>query len=387
MKEKIRNIIILFGSTLSVMAGAVITPILPAMTEHFSNVEDVEFLTKMMISLPPLFISIFSPISGYLLERFNRKPVLISSAILYGIAGTSGFYLNNIELILIGRALFGIAISGIVAGFIVVIGDLFNGPNMNKFIGIQAAAMSFGGVAYLLLGGKLGDYNWTYPFLAYLSSFALALSLILFLPETKKKVEKVELTKIRFTKSILIINITAGFVMVLYIMVPTQLPFLITSNFEGITASNIGKYLSIWIFFSSAASLFYSKLRKYFSFTLIYSIGFFIWALGHLFIYYSTTEIILFIALGLIGIGNGLVIPNLKADLLAESPSQERGRHSGFLTMSLYTGQFFSPIIVQPLIGTWNISTIFLMFGFLALFISSCFIVFNYFSTKSNIIQ
>ncbi len=387
MKEQIRNIIILFGSTLSVMAGAIITPVLPQMTEHFSNHSNIEFLTKLMISLPPLFIALFSPIAGYLLERFGRKPVLLASALLYGLAGSSGFYLDSIELILIFRALFGISISGIVTGFIVVIGDLFKDSKMNKFIGLQGAAMSFGGVAYLLIGGKLGDYSWEYPFLVYLVSFLLAIGLIIFLSETKSKTEKKELTNVRFTKPIILINITAGYVMVLYLMVPTQLPFLITNNFEGLTASNIGIFLSIWILFSSLASLIYSKLRKIISYSNVYSIGFFIWAIGHLLIFYSTTEIMLIVALIFIGFGNGLVVPNLKAHLLAESPSMERGRHSGFLTMSFYIGQFFSPILVQPLLLWFDISIIFVVFGIFTLFTSVFFFINEQLLKKSNLIQ
>ncbi|MCX8055918.1 MAG: MFS transporter, partial [Ignavibacteria bacterium] len=118
MKTTIRNAVILFGSTLSVMAGAIVTPVLPYITRNFSNIDNIEFLTKLILSLPPLFIAIFSPVSGYLFEKFGRKPILIIAAILYGIAGTTGYYLNDIYFILVGRAFLGIAISALMTGFI-----------------------------------------------------------------------------------------------------------------------------------------------------------------------------------------------------------------------------------------------------------------------------
>ena len=104
-KEFFRNTVILLGSTMSVMAGASIAPALPEMTDYFSEVENAEILVKIMLTIPSLFIALFSPVAGIILDKYGRRLPLLLSTILYGIAGTSGFYLDNLYLILLGRAI------------------------------------------------------------------------------------------------------------------------------------------------------------------------------------------------------------------------------------------------------------------------------------------
>lgn len=354
----------MLGSTLSVMAGAAITPALPEMSAFFSEVPNVEFLTKLMLSIPPLFIALFSPVAGYLFERYGRKPVLIVSAVIYGISGTSGFYLDNIYLILIGRALMGVSIAGLMTGFIVVVGDLFKGDKMSKFIGIQGAVMSLGGVVYLLLGGLLADIRWNIPFLIYSIAFFVALGLFFLLDETRSVSKGMKMEKVKFSRETLIVNATAMLVMIFYLMVPTQLPFLMRLNFPEFSPSKIGMFIAIWIFFSSLASITYSKLRRRLNFNAVYILGFAIWAFAHLLLFFSANLALFTFALILAGVGNGLVVPNLKAHILDKATAEQRGRHSGFLTMSLYIGQFLSPILVQPLLYWMDIKTVFVMFGF-----------------------
>ncbi len=377
MKTTIRNAVILFGSTLSVMAGAIVTPALPYITYDFSDIDNIEFLTKLILSLPPLFIAIFSPISGYLFERFGRKPILIFAAILYGIAGTTGYYLNDIYLILVGRALLGIAISALMTGFIVVLGDLFEGEKRNKFIGIQGAIMSFAGVIYLLLGGLLADINWNVPFITYAVSIIVGILLLFFLDETCRASETKQRVHFSFNLKTSLIYLSAIFVMICYLMVPTQLPFLINSQFPDFPASKIGLLIAIWIMFSSISSLFYPKIKNRVAFRYVYMIGFAIWGFGHLLVLFSSNLVLLVSSLIFSGLGNGLVIPNLKSHILAHSTENNRGINSGLLTTSLYVGQFLSPIVVQPLFQYANISQIFPIFGILILVISFVYIFAN----------
>lgn len=87
---------LLFTSTLTVMAGATIAPSLPDMRNYFSSVENADYLVRLVLTLPALFIVIGSPISGVIIDRFGRKPLLAASVLLYGLAGSSGFVLNSL---------------------------------------------------------------------------------------------------------------------------------------------------------------------------------------------------------------------------------------------------------------------------------------------------
>jgi hypothetical protein len=49
---------LLFVSTLTVMAGATIAPSLPAMRQFFASVNNADFLVRLVLTAPALFIAI-----------------------------------------------------------------------------------------------------------------------------------------------------------------------------------------------------------------------------------------------------------------------------------------------------------------------------------------
>ncbi len=105
------KIALLASSSLTVMSGATIAPSLPAMQDHFASVANAQLWVRLVLTIPALFIVIGSPIAGVIVDRLGRKPLLVVSAVLYGLAGCSGFFLNSLFAILAGRALLGLAVA------------------------------------------------------------------------------------------------------------------------------------------------------------------------------------------------------------------------------------------------------------------------------------
>lgn len=378
-KTNLRNAVILLGSTMSVMAGASISPALPEMKEYFSDIPSAEILVKIMLTVPSLFIALFSPFAGKLLDKIGRKPLLIFATVLYGIAGTSGFFLDNLYLILIGRAFLGIAVAVIMTGYITVIGDLFSAERLNKFFGIQAAFMSFGGVLFLAVGGLLADIQWHYPFLIYLFAFLILPGLFIFLKETKKKTEqkkKVRLfPKELFHKKIQIYFL-AFLTMAVFLMITVQLPFLLKETSQ-ISNSNIGFLMALWILFSALTSLFYKNIKSKFSYYLIFSIAFIIWGIAYIGLALTSNYLLIILCLILSGIGNGLTLPNIKVLLISSIKEEFRGRAVGVLTMGFYFGQFFSPILFSLVIFNATIQAGFLIWGSILLALSIFYAIYN----------
>jgi len=383
---KLRNLFILLGSTLSVLQGAIVAPALPKISEHFAGIENIEFLSKLILAISPLFLALFSPFAGNLLEKYGRKRVLIIASILYAFAGTTGFYLDNIYLILVGRALLGMTISALMSGFIVVLGDLYKGDELNKYMGIQGALMSFGGMLFLIIGGILAEISWNLPFIGYLFSLVIAVGLLFFLDETKPNNTteiKNKPSKIVLNKDIIMLNVMAFCVMAIYLMIPTQLPFLLVKLFS-LSNKEIGGYLALWIFSSSLASISYSKVRKLLSNKQIYMFGFLIWSIGYLILFSSNSIMMILIGLFFSGVGNGYVIPNLKTELLEKVSEFQRGKQSGLFTASLYFGQFFSPILIQPIIKSFNIQFPFLIISIILILFTLLYFFLNKKAVNNN---
>ena len=160
------------------MSGATVSPSLPAMKQQFESAIPFQggfanadpdlrtTLVKLVITLPALFIVIGSPIAGIVVDKFGRKPLLLITAVLYGFAGSSGLFLESLPAILVGRAVLGLAVAGVMVSATTLIADYYSGPARAAFMGLQAGFMGLGGVVFLTLGGALAQQNWHYPFLS-----------------------------------------------------------------------------------------------------------------------------------------------------------------------------------------------------------------------------
>lgn len=71
-KVFMRNLTILVGGTTTILAATIISPILPEMTTVFADVPNVDFLVKLALTLPALFIAISAPFVGFLLDKKGR---------------------------------------------------------------------------------------------------------------------------------------------------------------------------------------------------------------------------------------------------------------------------------------------------------------------------
>lgn len=131
------------------MVGAIIAPSLPQIERIFSNIDNIALLTQLVLSIPAIFTALFSPVFGFLADKWRRKKLLISSLVLYALRGFPGFVLNDIYLILIGRTLLEISVAGIMMISSTLIGDYFIGSERNKFLDLHGTFMGFDGVLFI----------------------------------------------------------------------------------------------------------------------------------------------------------------------------------------------------------------------------------------------
>jgi MFS family permease len=337
------------------MAGATIAPSLPGMEKRFSElgVANAELLVRLVLTFPALFIVIGSPIAGIIIDKFGRKPLLAASALLYGLAGSSGVYLESIELILVGRALLGLAVAGIMTSATTLITDYFTGQSRASFIGLQAAFMGFGGVLFLSLGGRLADLNWHAPFSIYLFALLLFLPIIFYLYEPdrgQRSAPQSSQTETSSTPTILLVTILATAIasQLIFYLIPTQLPFYLKSLLQA-TASQSGLAIAFGMLFSAFASIAYGWIRSRLHFVQIMILVCGLMGVGYCIIGNASSYPIVLLGLAILGLGLGLVMPNLTVWLSSIVPDRQRGRALGWLSSCLFLGQFLSPVVSQPL--------------------------------------
>jgi MFS family permease len=372
---------LLFASTLTVMSGATIAPSLPAMRSQFAEVEQVELLVRLVLTIPALFIVISSPIAGWVVDRLGRKPLLIVSTALYGLAGSSGFYLNSLPAILSGRALLGLAVGGIMVCATTLIADYYVGAARASFLGLQAAFMGLGGVLFLSTGGFVADLNWRFPFLIYLFAWLLLPTMLWSLYEpvrlstgkTGQVAKDAATTSVNLTYLLTLVFGVATLTQIIFYLIPVQLPFYLQTL--GVTkATQSGLAIAFSTLFSSLSSIAYGKLKQRLDFLSILIISLVLIGLGYVVVGFANSYGQVLVGLPIAGLGLGLLMPNLNVWVSAEVPDAFRGRALGGLTTFFFLGQFLSPIVSQPFNQQVGLAATYSLAGVLLLVVAGAFL-------------
>ncbi|WP_319419851.1 MFS transporter [Pleurocapsa sp. FMAR1] len=359
---------LLLISTLTVMAGAAIAPSLPAMEKHFADVENAEYLVKLALTIPALFIALFSFIVGMSINRIGRKRLLLFSTLLFACAGSAGFILNSLWAIILSRALLGMSAAGTMTGVMTIISDYYPGQKRASFMGLQAAAMGLGGMVFAAVGGISADFNWRFPFLIYILAFFVFIltAIALYEPEEDKHENNKKLAFVLPKESIGIIYGLGLIYMVAYYLIFVQLPFYLL-EISNASAAQSGIALAVSTLAGAIASSQYGAIKKRLDFSIIIIIAFALTAVGQFIMGFGDSYRVELCGLIIAGVGFGLVMPNFSNWLATIVPNHFRGRVLGGLTTFLFLGQFISPIISQPIVNvvgfsnTYSLSAILLL--------------------------
>ncbi|WP_433328277.1 MFS transporter [Spirillospora sp. CA-294931] len=357
---------ILAAAMLTIMAPAIISPSLPAMREVFADTSGADLLVRFALTVTSLAIAVSAPVAGLVADRLGRRPLLVSSLVLYAISGTAGFFVTDLYLLLVTRALLGIAVGAIMTAVSATITDWFDGPRRASFLGLQQAFASLGGVVFLPLAGLLASVSWRAPFWIYLASAgvaALAIRALRQEPPVKRTPASGPSRPRRSgtTGGILGMYALALVATLAFYMAPTQLPFLLSSHGGGpiLTGAVIaGSTLS-----SAIGALAFPALRRRLRPATITTVSIALLGAGWLLV--GTADAVAQIAAGLLvgGVGVGFVVPNLNLRLSELAHPHQRGRVLSGLVTGIFLGQFLSPLVVQPLVQSTGIAAAFTWTG------------------------
>jgi MFS family permease len=375
---------LLLVSSLTIMSMITISASLPDMTNAFSDIPNGKKLVKLVLSFPGLFIALSAILAGVIIDKYGRLKLLGLSLILYAVGGSSGYWLDNIYLILVGRALLGISVGISMTIVTTLIADYYQGQSRQKFAGLQIAVMSLGGIVFITLGGILADISWRVPFLLYLFSLVVLPFVYLFLKEPSNLPEiKSDNKLVKSPTIIWFVFINVMLMWILFFIIPVQIPFHLKSI--GIEKNTlIGIAIASSTFFSAIGAISYSKIKNMFGFKQIFGIGYFLMALAFVCVSYGNSYTMVMVAMLLAGLGMGLMIPNANIWVMQLAPPEIRGREIGRLTTFWFMGQFLSPIILLPFLDSISHSQLFFVLACVLLGLSIFLFTFYFASRKTK---
>lgn len=344
--------LLLVGS-LVVMATAVIAPGLPALEAHFAEDPRVAYLVPLVLTMPALVIAVAAPLAGYVLDRFERKPIVLAALAGFVGFGTAGALADSLEVLLATRAALGLSVAFLMSGFNAMVGDLFSPAARGAFIGRQIGANSVISLAMILAGGVLAELSWRGAFLVYPLAAPLVLMFAVLVPRAARGSAVANAGPAAHGQgawaAIAGVYLLAALCPLFFFILPTQSPFLIRSDHGG-SASLIAVAIGVATIAVLPASLLFARLRQGLSPWTLFALGFGVLGAGFLVQGLAPSLAWLVAGMGVSGFGFGLVMPNLSTTLLSVAPALLRGRLSGGLVSAIFIGQFLSPLVSHPLV-------------------------------------
>jgi len=357
--------VVLASATLTIMAGSLIAPVLNLMRDGLGIAPSS---VGLIITTHGLFMALFSPLMGSIIDREGARRPYIVALIVYGLAGGSGLLINSYWVLLVSRACLGIALAGIFTAINVLILNTYEGTERDRIMGWRGSAQSFGGVIWPLIGGALGGFSWHLPFAIYMLAIPIGLAAMAALAEPEihrkggpRKDDGTSVFKVFGESPVLYVIYGLMFfanilLYVLVIFLPQLLEtFGISSTFR------IGLFLTAMTGSAGATSLVYGAIRSRLSYRTIAMIAAALWTVAFVSISRGTSSLMIALSVSLLGVGHGLVMPTVMVWIGKVVPSSFRGRFSSYLGTFGFIGQFLSPILFAPVFMLVGLRNVFLV--------------------------
>lgn len=131
-----------------------VQPLLPLLASHFAV---SAASSSLALSLTTLSLALCLLVSGGLAESWGRKPVMGLALTLACLLGLACVTVQSWSLLLVLRALLGLALSGLPALAMAYVGEEFDPESLPAAMGLYIGGTALGGLLGRLLSGLLSD--------------------------------------------------------------------------------------------------------------------------------------------------------------------------------------------------------------------------------------
>jgi MFS family permease len=354
----LQGILLLLPITMAVMGLIILVPVLPGIMAHFKDVEGVQYLVPLMLTLPALCVALLSPIAGIVVDFLGRRKTCIGALFVYAIVGILPMVLQSLTAIIISRAVLGAAEALIVISSTTLIGDYFHGREREKWLANQTAVASLASIVLALLGGALGSFGWRAAFAAYGVSILFAVCLIIWTWEPRKSDEPVAEradAKASFPwRTILPISLLAIFGGTMFFNMQIQVSNMLSGYYNISSPSALGLYSGLAGLSVAGGTLLYRQFTARFFVPTQLLIAFGLLGLSYVLMNHAPTSGQFTAWLIVNQIGSGMLLPALVVWAMGRLPFEVRGRGTGLFMSGWWLGQPLSSQAVAFMRGQFD---------------------------------
>lgn len=335
---------ILSISLLTVMAGAAMAPALGVIRSHFADQSNL--MVQLIVSLPALTIIVTNIFFPLLCRLMRTRTLAVLGLFMYIIFGTGAFFVDNIWLVLLLRALLGVSVGMIMPLSTGLLAYYFPPEDQPRLMGLAAFMSQMGGVIATLLSGLLANINWNASFLVYLLGLPALVLVAVNLPNDRlqsgsPKMDRSSSLK-RFAPSVIGMYLQ----MLLFFIFPTNFAITARAN-EALTGTDITLIMVGLDVIAAVIGVVFGWMMKNmgqsvkYMAPLTFMVGYTLFAMG------TETPLLLSGAF-FVGLANGVGMPYLNTIASMKGGKDAATTVMPLMSAAMYLGQFTSPLIVSP---------------------------------------
>jgi MFS family permease len=182
--------VVILSISIFVLGATALSPALANISTVFKDASAQTIM--LLVTLPSITLVFGSLVFSKLSDYLSRRGLFSLGVVLFLIGGLTPYFMNDLTMILVMRAILGLGIGLLFPLSTVLITDFFEGSERGTVMGLQSIFINIGGIVFPLLGGLLCATGWQNTFLAYLVGIVLFLFVYTYLPEPAKVIQVLE---------------------------------------------------------------------------------------------------------------------------------------------------------------------------------------------------
>jgi len=338
-------------------------PALPQLAHYFGAGSHGELVAQLTLTISALGMMVGALASGWIVDRFGYRYVLLGALLCYGVLGSGGLVLQGATALLASR--FGVGFVGacLVTTCVTLIAAQYEGHRRARVLGISGAMASGISLVAMLIGGSLARYGgWRLPFIQFPIFAAAGLLVVLGAPRVPPLHRAGDRGPagmgffIRLWPMYLLATVLAA----VMFMGSTQFSFMLAQ--DGVNDPALRSVImSMITLVAVLVSLVYGSIQRRLGLLGAMVLGALTMSVALLVVDLTSTPLLAAGAAVLMGVFVGITLPFMHHFVTEHSSLEEMSRAIGVLNAFNFLGGFANPLVFVPLARIWGLRAVFLM--------------------------